>query len=248
MFWLLLATGLTGGLTLVYMVRLVSRQLWAEPTVHAFFSPRGGCTDAILREINAAGREVLVLAYGFTSRPIAEALVQAKMRGVKVEIVLDHSNEHDPHSDIHFLLAQGLVPVVDDHHAIAHNKIMLIDGHTILTGSFNFTNHAEHSNAENLVILKHHHDLVVIYRQDFEVHKAHARAAEAKVAPAEPAKEHEAKAGHAHKQSAVDEAFLSNVRATSGLSAAAKQSKDEEELDEKPSLPPHRKDPPARAA
>jgi phosphatidylserine/phosphatidylglycerophosphate/cardiolipin synthase-like enzyme len=152
--------------------------------VLAHFSPKGGCTEAIVREINAARREVLVLAYGFTSQPIAQALVDAKLRGVHVEMVLDHSNEHDAHSNLHFLLEQGVVPLIDAHHGIAHNKVMLVDGRTIITGSFNFTHHAENANAENLLILKHHADLVRAYRQDFDVHKAHARAAEVKVAPA----------------------------------------------------------------
>ena len=35
-----------------------------------------------------------------------------------------------------------------------HNKIMLIDGDTIITGSFNFTKAAEESNAENLLVLR----------------------------------------------------------------------------------------------
>jgi hypothetical protein len=36
------------------------------------------------------------------------------------------------------------IPVyIDAEHAIAHNKIMVIDGQTVITGSFNFTNAAE---------------------------------------------------------------------------------------------------------
>ena len=74
----------------------------------------------------------------------------------------------------------GLKPLVDPHHAIAHNKVMVIDGHTVITGSFNFTNQAEHENAENLLVLKHYPDLVAAYRQNFAAHKAHARPAEIK--------------------------------------------------------------------
>jgi phosphatidylserine/phosphatidylglycerophosphate/cardiolipin synthase-like enzyme len=183
MTWLLLATGFTGALSLVYLARLASRTLQAPLAVEAHFSPHGGCTDVIVRELRAAKHEVQVLAYGFTSRPIAQALVDAKLRGVNVDIVLDPSNEHDPHSDLHFLLEQGLVPLIDPHHAIAHNKVLLIDGRTILTGSFNFTQHAETANAENLVVIKGHPGLARAYRQDFDTHKGHARATEAKAQP-----------------------------------------------------------------
>lgn len=184
MTWLLLATGFTGALTVVYLARLGVRATLGLPSAAVFFSPGGGCTDVIVRELKGARHEVLVLAYSFTSRPIAQALVDAKMRGVHVEVVLDASNEHEPYSDLHFFLAEGLLPLVDAEHAIAHNKVMVVDGRTLITGSFNFTHHAEHENAENLLVLKGHPDLVAAYRQDFHLHKAHARPAEARVQPA----------------------------------------------------------------
>jgi phosphatidylserine/phosphatidylglycerophosphate/cardiolipin synthase-like enzyme len=181
---LMLATGFSGALTLVYFVRVIYRRLVTPPSAQAHFSPHGDCTAVIVREIERSRHEVLVLAYSFTARPVAEALVAASRRGVAVEIILDKSNEHEEHTDLPFLLDQGLPPLIDDHHAIAHNKIMLVDRHTLVTGSFNFTNQAEHENAENLVILKGHHDLIDAYRSNFQAHKAHARAPERRKQPA----------------------------------------------------------------
>ena len=175
MTWLLLATGFTGALTLVYVVRLVYHTFRAPPSLAAHFSPKGGCTDAIVREIGQARHEVLVLAYSFTARPIAQALVDAKLRGVHVDVVLDHSNETEPHTELPFLVEQGLVPVIDAHHAIAHNKVMILDGRTLITGSFNFTHQAENENAENLLVIKGHPELVGAYRQNFHAHKEHSR-------------------------------------------------------------------------
>ena len=185
--WLLIATGFTGALTLVYLLRTAYHAWFTPPSLRAHFSPKGGCTDAIVHEIQQARHEVVVLAYSFTSKPIAQALVDAMLRGVHVEIVLDHSNEGEPYSDLHFFLEQGLVPLIDPHHAIAHNKVMVIDNRTLLTGSFNFTQHAEQDNAENLLIIKGHPELVRAYKENFHAHKDHARAAEVKVAPARPA-------------------------------------------------------------
>lgn len=177
MTWLLVATGFTGAWALRYLWGSLVRLFTTPPVVSAHFSPKGGCTDAVLAELHRARREVLVLAYSFTSRPISEALIEASKRGVAVSVVLDHSNEKDAHTDLFYLMEHGVEPVVDPHHAIAHNKVMLIDGETILTGSFNFTNQAEHENAENLLILKGHPELMKRYRDDFEAHRAHARPA-----------------------------------------------------------------------
>jgi len=59
-------------------------------------------------------------------------------------------------------------------HKIAHNKIMIIDRNTLVTGSFNFTKSAEESNAENLLILKGNKPLVDRYIENFNGHKAHS--------------------------------------------------------------------------
>jgi phosphatidylserine/phosphatidylglycerophosphate/cardiolipin synthase-like enzyme len=52
--------------------------------VAVYFSPNGGATDAVVREVNAATTQILVQAYSFTSAPIAKALVDAHKRGVHV--------------------------------------------------------------------------------------------------------------------------------------------------------------------
>ena len=59
------------------------------PQIAVYFSPHGGCTDAIVKELDAAKESVLVQAYEFTSAPIAKALMEAHKRGVKVQVILD---------------------------------------------------------------------------------------------------------------------------------------------------------------
>jgi hypothetical protein len=120
--WLLVATGFTGALTLLYLLRVLYHSWHTSPSVQVHFSPKGGCTEAVVRELGQARHEVHVLAYSFTSKPIAQALVEAKLRGVHVEIILDYRNEQEAYFDLHFVLEQGLVPIIDAHHPISHNK------------------------------------------------------------------------------------------------------------------------------
>ena len=140
-----------GLLTLLVRVALA-----AEPTpvrAAVYFSPHGGATDAVVREIHAATQQILVQAYSFTSAPIAKALLDAHKRGVHILAVLDKSNETDKYSAATFLVNAGMQTLIDDQHAIAHNKVMVIDSATIITGSFNFTKAAEEKNAENLLVI-----------------------------------------------------------------------------------------------
>jgi phosphatidylserine/phosphatidylglycerophosphate/cardiolipin synthase-like enzyme len=44
--------------------------------------------------------------------------------------------------------------LIDAEHRIAHNKVMVIDGQTVIAGSFNFTKSAETRDAENLLVIR----------------------------------------------------------------------------------------------
>jgi len=121
--------------------------------IQVFFSPSGGCTEAVVENVGQAKFSVLVQAYSFTSPQIAKALVDATRRRVKVQVILDKSQRTEKYSGADFLLHEGVPTFIDARHAIAHNKIMVIDSHIILTGSFNFTTAAEKSNAENLLVI-----------------------------------------------------------------------------------------------
>ncbi|NBV84704.1 MAG: phospholipase D family protein [Verrucomicrobia bacterium] len=143
------------------------------PAPEVYFSPRGGCTEAVVRELSAARQTVLVQAYSFTSAPIAAALVEASRRGVRVEAVLDKSNKTGKYSEADFLVNARIPTYLDDKHAIAHNKVMIIDDQTLITGSFNFTKAAEESNAENLLILRSP-KLAAQYTASFLQHRDHS--------------------------------------------------------------------------
>lgn len=146
-----------------------------EGPVVVRFSPHGGAQALVVSALDAARLEVLVQAYSFTSDPIAKALTRARDRGVTVRVILDRSQVTQRHSDLAMLI-QGGVPVwVDSAHAIAHNKVIIIDGEVVLTGSFNFTHAAEASNAENLLRIRDR-GLAAAYRDNWEAHLGHSRA------------------------------------------------------------------------
>ena len=141
--------------------------------IQVFFSPHGGCTETVVANLDKATNTVLVQAYSFTSAPIAKALVDAEKRGVKVQVILDKSNRTANYSSADFVQRAGIPTFIDAKHAIAHNKIMVIDGRTILTGSFNFTKAAESSNAENLLVIQDS-ELAKKYTANWMAHLEHS--------------------------------------------------------------------------
>ena len=142
-------------------------------SIAVYFSPKGGCTEAVVSELNKAQKSVLVQAYSFTSKPIAEAIVKAGKRGVTVEVILDKSQRTEHYSEADFLAHAGIRTLIDAAHAIAHNKVMVIDGATVITGSFNFTKAAEESNAENLLVIQDK-ELAEKYVANWHKHEYHS--------------------------------------------------------------------------
>jgi phosphatidylserine/phosphatidylglycerophosphate/cardiolipin synthase-like enzyme len=141
--------------------------------VAVYFSPNGNATNAIVQEIKQARSEILIQAFSFTSTQIAKALTDASARRVTVIALFDKSDVRDKFGLIDALAKRGIQVMIDDKHAIAHNKIMIIDRATLITGSFNFTKAAEEHNAENLLIIKNG-ELSTVYLRNFVAHREHS--------------------------------------------------------------------------
>ncbi len=118
------------------------------------FVPGEDCEGVIVAEIHQARGVILVQAYSFTSMPIAKALVSAKQRGVSVQVILDKSQRSERYSGATFLANAGIRTLIDEQPSIAHSKVIIIDGVSVITGSFNFTRSAQQYNAENLIVIR----------------------------------------------------------------------------------------------
>jgi phosphatidylserine/phosphatidylglycerophosphate/cardiolipin synthase-like enzyme len=161
-------------LILILGLLLPLRAQQGPQDLKAYFSPDGGCTQAVVDALNGAKKTILVQAYSFTSAPIAKALAEAKHRGVDVRVILDKSQRTERYSGATYLVNEGIPTFIDAAHKIAHNKVMVIDGQTVITGSFNFTKAAESGNAENVLLILHAPELAARYTAHWQEHLAHA--------------------------------------------------------------------------
>lgn len=160
-------------LAAVVLIRSASYSEAAE--LRTCFTPGEDCTSLIVQQINNAKSSVLVQAYSFTSEPIIAALSHAKQRGVDVRAILDKSNEQERYSAATFLVNHGIAVLIDDKPAIAHNKVMVLDGADVITGSFNFTKAAQERNAENVLIIRQEPQLARAYADNWKRRAAVSR-------------------------------------------------------------------------
>lgn len=154
-------------------------QLNARGTVQVAFTPGDDAAGLVIAAVSKARRQVLVQAYSFTHPDIAQALVDAKRRGIDVQVIADpRQMETIATSRVEWLAEQGVALWIDGEHAAAHNKVMIIDNGfadaVLLTGSFNFTQAAQYRNAENLLLLRGNPNLVEAYAANWRRHKIHA--------------------------------------------------------------------------
>lgn len=148
--------------------------------VEVAFSPRDDPQALLTRVIGTARKTIHVQAYVFTSQPIADALIAAHRRGVKVEVLADAGmNRRGTGKALPKLLEAGVPLAFETRYAAAHNKVVIIDaqgpGCALVTGSYNFTWSARNRNAENMVV---HHDNCALARHFLDNWRVHRKDAE----------------------------------------------------------------------
>ncbi|MBI3527168.1 MAG: phospholipase D family protein [Betaproteobacteria bacterium] len=156
-----------------------SKVIPATGTIEFAFTPGDDAADLIVRTIDAARSQVLVQAFSFTHRGIADALVRAHHRGLDVQVIADRDQtELVESSAMQHLVGAGLPVFMDADHSAAHNKVIVIDHNakqpTLITGSFNFTFAAQYRNAENVLVLHGNPDLTRVFFDNWQQHREHA--------------------------------------------------------------------------
>lgn len=164
-------------LVFAFAAMLFAGAAGAEMVVQACFSPQGKCAAHILREIESAQKELLVAVYAFTSDDLASALVQAKKRGVGIQVVIDREFDRaNENSKGKFLDAQKIplrrisgdkTPGREKDAGLMHQKFAVIDRKIVFAGSYNWTHAAEKANDENLLMFREAGPLAEEYRKAF---------------------------------------------------------------------------------
>lgn len=147
----------------------------ATGSVQVLFTPGQNATGTLVEALRQARHSILVQSYSFTSNEIAFALIEAKRRGVDVQVVSDAEQTRKlEHNRVPLLAQAGVKVWLDEQHQSAHNKVMVIDGETVVTGSMNFTYAGQFKNAENMLILRGNKPLADAYIANWQRHKQHA--------------------------------------------------------------------------
>src|SRR5690349_12789340 len=124
------------------------------PALDSYFSPGDMCRNSITKQISTAERDLLVCVFTISDDIITESLVKAHRRGVAIRLITDNEKSFDKGSDIEQLAREGILLRMDTTPNHMHHKFMVVDQHSVLTGSYNWTRGAARFNHENIIITK----------------------------------------------------------------------------------------------
>lgn len=121
-------------------------------TVNNYFCPEDNCEEKILNELNLANQSVEFLAFTFTDKLIAQAIIKKHEENLSVRGIIESFQSHKLWT--YPLFEQANISVkIDEKPTLQHNKVFIIDNNTVITGSFNPTWSANHINKENILII-----------------------------------------------------------------------------------------------
>ena len=136
--------------------------------VEIYFSPEDGIAAHILTLLQSAQESIYFMAYSFTSNDIGNAIRQRAADGLTVSGVMDNDQINSSQGTEYDVFMQvGLNVRRDGNAGLMHHKVIIIDRKIVITGSYNFSNSAETSNDENVVII-HNAEVAAQYLAEFQ--------------------------------------------------------------------------------
>lgn len=121
--------------------------------IENYFSPQDGIAHVLKQRLSLAEESIYFLAFSYTSREIAEVMIDRHHAGVRVEGVMELRNARGTGSQLTPLREAGITLLEDGNCYTMHHKLMIIDRRTVIVGSYNVTARAEEVNDENVIII-----------------------------------------------------------------------------------------------
>ncbi len=139
-------------------------------TIESAFSPDDGAEALVLKVINSSVSTIRLAAYSFNSPHVVEALLNAKKRGVDVEVIVDDRRNKRKNSiaALNLLVSAGIPTRTISVYAMHHDKYIVADGASVQNGSFNYSKNAATSNSENVIVLWNNPELAKAFLRHWE--------------------------------------------------------------------------------
>ena len=134
--------------------------------IENYFAPEDAVMEKVIRAVEGATQSIHFMIFAFTDDDLGAAMIERAGQGVEVVGIFESRGANTEYSECPALLNAGLDVRLDGNPRTFHHKVIIIDGTTVVTGSFNFSANATESNDENLVIV-HDPAVAALYEAEF---------------------------------------------------------------------------------
>ena len=135
--------------------------------IFTYFSPEADTISPLVREIQSAEQSIHFMAFAFTHDTLGSAMRDRFKSGIDVRGVFEERQADNEYSEYKAMKADGLPVIIDKSSGTMHHKVIVVDGETVITGSYNFSKNAEKRNNENLLIIKRNREIASAYLAEF---------------------------------------------------------------------------------
>ena len=135
--------------------------------VENYFTPKDNATTAIVNQLKQAQKSIHFMAFSFTDDTMGQAMLDRAAAGVEVRGIFETTGSKTQFSEYGRMKDAGLDVLQDGNPYLMHHKVIVIDGRTVVVGSFNFSKGAQNNNDENLLIIDDA-NLARLFDEEFE--------------------------------------------------------------------------------
>jgi phosphatidylserine/phosphatidylglycerophosphate/cardiolipin synthase-like enzyme len=134
--------------------------------IENYFAPEDDVMPKVVEEVLGATDSIHFMAFSFTHEDLGAAMLDRAAAGVEVAGIFESRGANASYSECPALLAAGQFVRLDGNPRTFHHKVIIIDGKTVILGSFNFSKNADEDNDENLLII-HDPNVAAAYEAEF---------------------------------------------------------------------------------
>ncbi len=134
--------------------------------IQIYFSPEDKVMDRIIPIVSSAQSSIRFLAFSFTDYPLAQAMIERATAGVDTAGIYEKVGSETEGSEMKTFFCAHVPVRQDGNPKFLHDKIIIIDNHIVITGSFNFSSNATENNDENVMIIDNP-EIANLYMQEF---------------------------------------------------------------------------------
>ena len=134
--------------------------------IQVLFAAEDDVASRLVSLIESAQSGVRFMAFSFTHDEMGAAVLARAEAGVDVKGIFETRGSETEHSEMPALYCAQVDVRQDGNPGAFHHKVFIIDDQVVVTGSFNFSNSADESNDENVIIIANR-DIAAQYLQEF---------------------------------------------------------------------------------